>query len=446
MFRSITTIVATLAVSGFVHAQDAVQWTQAEGGNGHWYQGILYPGSCTSIEATAAAESLGGYLVSLGTEAEDSWVRANPASDFSLWANSGIEGPWIGAINYQDAWEWTDGTPWSYENWWPGNPGECCPADVSLWEYDLGRLWQDHIQGVNQFSSYLVEWSADCNDDGIVDYGQILDGTVEDVNGNGIPDSCDLEGLSDPIQWPESEGGNGHWYAYVQSASPSCWETDREMAEDMGGYLATITNEAENNFLGQLAQPFYPLSAAANIGGYQDLEDPDYSEPGGAWKWVTGEPFEYTNWQGGEPGCCGPNEDWLDFNAQSSQWRDRVNCLPNEETTSQWSLIEWSDDCNGDGIVDYGQILDGELTDCDGNGVPDICELEELKMGACCLSGNCVVTTASNCFDAQGAYAGDDISCADANCPTTCSGDVNGDNQVGIVDLLTIIDGWGFCP
>ena len=142
----------------------------------------------------------------------------------------------------------------------------------------------------------------------------------------------------------------------------------------MGGYLATITSDAENNFLGQLAQPFYPLSAAANIGGYQDLEDPDYSEPGGAWKWITGEPFEYTNWQSGEPGCCAPNEDWLDFNAQSAQWRDRVNCLPNEETSSQWALIEWSADCNGDSIADYGQILSGELTDADGNGVPDVCE------------------------------------------------------------------------
>ena len=67
-------------------------------------------------------------------------------------------------------------------------------------------------------------------------------------------------------------------------------------------------------------------------------------------------------------------------------------------------------------------------------------------MGACCIAGTCVLTTAISCFDSQGAFAGNDIGCADANCPTTCSGDINGDNQVGIIDLLTIIDGWGFCP
>jgi predicted small metal-binding protein len=37
-------------------------------------------------------------------------------------------------------------------------------------------------------------------------------------------------------------------------------------------------------------------------------------------------------------------------------------------------MLEWSADCNGDGVVDFGQILNGELTDADGDGVPDICE------------------------------------------------------------------------
>jgi len=31
-------------------------------------------------------------------------------------------------------------------------------------------------------------------------------------------------------------------------------------------------------------------------------------------------------------------------------------------------------DCNGDGVVDYGQILAGELNDANGNNIPDCCE------------------------------------------------------------------------
>jgi len=37
-------------------------------------------------------------------------------------------------------------------------------------------------------------------------------------------------------------------------------------------------------------------------------------------------------------------------------------------------MVEWEADCNGDGIVDYGQIQRGELIDLNSNGVPDICE------------------------------------------------------------------------
>jgi hypothetical protein len=39
--------------------------------------------------------------------------------------------------------------------------------------------------------SFVVEWSADCNSDGIVDYGQILRGELADDNDNNIPDVCE---------------------------------------------------------------------------------------------------------------------------------------------------------------------------------------------------------------------------------------------------------------
>ena len=64
------------------------------------------------------------------------------------------------------------------------------PADVSLWELNQGGLWQDHPYGQEHYSSFIVEWSADCNGDGLVDYGQILCGLLEDADGNGVPDCC----------------------------------------------------------------------------------------------------------------------------------------------------------------------------------------------------------------------------------------------------------------
>src|SRR5262249_27254398 len=47
------------------------------------------------------------------------------------------------------------------------------------------------------------------------------------------------------------------------------------------------------------------------IGGYQDRGAPDYSEPAGGWRWVTGGKWDYTNWNGGEPNNYAGGEDFL---------------------------------------------------------------------------------------------------------------------------------------
>jgi formylglycine-generating enzyme required for sulfatase activity len=48
--------------------------------------------------------------------------------------------------------------------------------------------WNNYYDAVANRA--IIEWSADCNNDGIVDYGQILDGTFADVNADGVPDAC----------------------------------------------------------------------------------------------------------------------------------------------------------------------------------------------------------------------------------------------------------------
>jgi hypothetical protein len=53
--------------------------------------------------------------------------------------------------------------------------------------------WQDQNDVYPQYkaTAYIAEWSADCNNDGVVDKGQILAGQLADLNGNGIPDVCE---------------------------------------------------------------------------------------------------------------------------------------------------------------------------------------------------------------------------------------------------------------
>jgi len=57
------------------------------------------------------------------------------------------------------------------------------------------RRWNDIPESGNgAVKSYIIEWSADCNNDRLVDYGQIRGGQLADANGNNIPDCCENGG------------------------------------------------------------------------------------------------------------------------------------------------------------------------------------------------------------------------------------------------------------
>lgn len=140
------------------------------------------------------------------------------------------------------------------------------------------------------------------------------------VNGGSVS-------LLRPLQWTTGAGGNGHYYEFV--AGTIDWTSAKTAAQartylGLSGHLATITSAAEQSFIAtNLGADISPMHAWA--GGYQDKMAPDYSEPSGGWRWVTGELFSYTNWAGGEPGSA--LEEYLMFynGSLSYTWNDAVN-------------------------------------------------------------------------------------------------------------------------
>jgi hypothetical protein len=169
----------------------------------------------------------------------------------------------------------------------------------------------------------------------------------------------------DAVQWRVEDGGNGHWYQRVTRESRS-WSTLREFAERDGGHLATLTSPPEMNFLVNkvLSGNF------CFIGGFQLSTG---SEPASDWQWVTGELVTWTNWAVGEPNNYQPSVD----EDVMAIWGDGLWADVNEAaylTNCQHAIIEWSADCNNDGIVDYSQCQDGSLPDANTNNIPDCCE------------------------------------------------------------------------
>jgi hypothetical protein len=100
-----------------------------------------------------------------------------------------------------------------------------------------------------------------------------------------------------PIQWTIGSGGNGHWYELFAATG---FTAANNSAISMGGYLATITSQAENDFVQALVAAGGATSTW--LGGFQSAANPGYSEPGGGWAWLNGDPFVFTNWGPREPG------------------------------------------------------------------------------------------------------------------------------------------------
>jgi hypothetical protein len=185
-------------------AQEAVQWRIEDGGNGHWYRGIAVQ-SITWVQSRDAAESVGGHLASLASSAENDFVFQAVADRADLW-NEDFVGPWLGGFQQVPNggpaadWGWTDGSPWSFTAWNAQAPNDGPGVEEAFLHYYVAssgviqrsRYWNDTTNDTGLAKrGYIIEWSADCNADGVVDYGQILAGELEDLDGNGVPDCCD---------------------------------------------------------------------------------------------------------------------------------------------------------------------------------------------------------------------------------------------------------------
>jgi hypothetical protein len=229
--KSLVVASSALLASGGALAQDAVQWRVEDGGNGHWYQGRrLSESSYVSWTAARAhAMGSGADLVSLNDEAEVQWVYLHVANQPNLWSLS--SGPWIGAFQTigssepYGGWMWVDGTalpgafPWTSTQ--PDNATYCGAAE------NFAFYWfgEGNPQPANRFAdlvesgycidraqgdwvtSAIFEWSSDCNSDGLVDYGQIRAGELEDTNANNIPDCCEQAVPCDPCAADVDESG-----------------------------------------------------------------------------------------------------------------------------------------------------------------------------------------------------------------------------------------------
>jgi hypothetical protein len=110
-----------------------------------------------------------------------------------------------------------------------------------------------------------------------------------------------------PIQWRVEDGGNGHFYNVIGVSKGISWTdaNDAAVARGSGWHLVTITSAEENAFVYGLVAGKPQFWSCCSDGNAQGPWLGATKAGAGAFQWVTGEAFGYTNWAAGQPSGIG---------------------------------------------------------------------------------------------------------------------------------------------
>ncbi len=159
---------------------------------------------------------------------------------------------------------------------------------------------------------------------------------------------------------------SGHYYMLITTSAS--WKSAKVACENMGGYLVTITSEAENELMATLAS-----GNAVWIGASDE-------ETEGVWKWITGEAFSYTNWYSGEPNNSNGAEHYAHMRSDCDQWNDETSSI------TYYYICEW--DSYEDYLLQFEDepameeapnALDGILCGANDNGTAETTDDGKLR-------------------------------------------------------------------
>ena len=261
--------------------------------NGHYYELRYVPSSYTWDTVSISAErwthnGVRGHLATITSQSENDFVANLVPNDTNAW---------IGLTDRVNEGEfnWVTGETFTYTNWDTSQP-------------DNHNNNEDYVE----FRGGSDKWN-DINDD-----NGITSGYVIEYSGN----------LHNAVYNTD----NGHYYRLVD-APAIAWTDAKTAAENhiyygLNGHLVTITSQAENDFVADMLS--HDLRAV-----WMGLSDADNE---GVYRWVTNEPYNYTNWDPGEPDDFNHSEDYIQFLEYSDKWNDMSNYF----TYGNGYIVEYS--------------------------------------------------------------------------------------------------------
>ena len=304
-------------------------------------------------EAYRACVALGGHLATITSAEEQAVVQ-------SIISAANVELYWLGGLKTNSGWKWITGEEFSYTNWKPGQPdyaasnewflqiySGACDQNVYInghWN-DLDSAAQNHSQNTKEGKvGYICEWALEVEycDHALTKVMSYTDPTCfaagertsicyfcgekvtekyETLEHNFVIDEatglniCQLCGAAEY---------NGHIYAIFSTKTD--WFNAYGSCESIGGHMVTITSAEEEAFV-EAYMTYLSFTSRAWLGAFYD---------GGNMQWVTGEEFEYANWNANQPDCSMNQEFYIHINENAfGKWND-VNALLNYNIFCEW--------------------------------------------------------------------------------------------------------------
>lgn len=162
--------------------------------------------------------------------------------------------------------------------------------------------------------------------------------SLSKLTGEGVGTSRLSVQSSSPAAGAVVNPANGHSYQLFvnDGRRPMLLADARAQAEAMGGYLATVTSQDEQDFINT------HIDSSGDLFVFLGANQADgAAEPDGGWLWLNGEPWTYVNWGPGEPNNVTTygNENTLQMH--NGVWNDNVDTLEDLGGISNAFLVEW---------------------------------------------------------------------------------------------------------
>lgn len=277
--RKVLGTVVALGVSllGFGTVAQAVNTTEVQEFNGHYYQ--VVDQDVTFEQAEYQSELVGAHLVTITSQEEQDFV-------YSLTGNSDV---FIGGKLVDGKWCWVTGEPFNYTNWLDNQPSG---ADGEYYlHFWLGQGGWDDVS--NKTQGYVMEWDT--------------------------PESYQTQ----TPNFISKVSYKGHSYMYIPGGYT--WTEAKKLCEKMGGYLVTVTSEGENNFV-------YGLTNGTNT--WIGLNN---AKKKNKYVWVTGERADYLKFGSHvNAGYNGQEKYFGYYNRSGKEWNDYREDEPNMAFICEW--------------------------------------------------------------------------------------------------------------